>query len=122
MPACSCCAPRRQSSFFVRQVEAGERTADGRDVDAHTFLLLQEGLQLGQRDVVLGAHLATYQLMLSRTQTRPSAAAMWSRRKFAGGALEREHLFNKADADAEPLGDFGNRVAALFAGVDRTLA
>ncbi|MBA3804234.1 MAG: hypothetical protein H0X14_00775, partial [Acidobacteria bacterium] len=62
------------------------------------------------------------QLTLPRTQTRTSPAAMWARRKFAGDAREREHLFDKADADTKSLSDGGNRVVALFAGVDHTLA
>ena len=104
------------------QVELRERAADGRDVDAHAFLFLQEGLQLDQGDVVVGARLTTYQLTLPRRQARASAAAIWARRKCAGRARERKHLFDKADADAEPLGDGGNRVVSLFLGTDDALA
>jgi hypothetical protein len=46
---------------------------------------------------------------------------MTARRKFAGGAKQREHLFDKADADAKPLGDCGNRVMALFIGINDAL-
>lgn len=103
------------------QVELPKRATDGRDMDADAFLLLQDGLQLGEGDVALSAHLATYQLMLPPAQARTSPAAMPARRQFSGRARQREHLFDKADADAEPLGDGGNRVMALFVGSDDAL-
>ena len=43
-------------------------------------------------------------------------------RKFTRRAFEVQHLFDKADADAEALGKGGNRVMALFVGTDDALA
>jgi hypothetical protein len=42
----------------MRQVKALKRAADGRDVHADAFLRFHDGLQLAQRDVMLGAHFA----------------------------------------------------------------
>jgi hypothetical protein len=47
---------------------------------------------------------------------------MPARRKFTCRAFEVQHLFDKADADAESLGKGGNRVVALFVGADDALA
>jgi hypothetical protein len=46
---------------------------------------------------------------------------MPARREVAGRAREREHLFDEADTDTEPLGDGGNRVMTLLIGINDSL-
>jgi hypothetical protein len=89
---------------------------------ARLRFLLEEALQFGQRDVVLLAHL-TPQLLPQRVgEASGLTAAVRQRGEVAGRAPLPEHLLDEAGADAELLGDLGNRAAPLLVGADDPLA
>lgn len=67
-------------------------------------------------------YFAAYELALPRCQAWRSAAAMPTRTKFTGRALEVHHLFDKADAYAKTFSNGSNRIGTLFVSVDDTLS